>query len=226
MTFKEFMRDTFRSPAAIFDNIVKLILGDHARKKDGSADKEAKPFLGLLGLIMEGVKWIGKNVTGFLKNHRDAIASAFWLSLIVGGAAALTVAFWPAALAAVANFTIAGFSIASVVGTGFAAQVGATAGIAAVAASVATYAVATVANFVNWVKSCCTKKAPSADDVEKAYEGDDCESSASTMARGLGAGRKAAANYDDVAPEQTASLYATPRTQVEETAYTAPIASM
>ena len=88
------------------------------------------------------------------------------LGLHFGGAAALTVAFWPAALAAVTGFTIAGYSIASVVGAGFAAQVAATAGVGAILASAAVYAIATVVNLITAIKNCFTKKPDSANEGE------------------------------------------------------------
>lgn len=184
MTFKEFMSATFRLPARVFGGIVALVLGDYGRKRDGSIN-EKKSFLGLLGLVLEGAKLIldfgkaiGRTLTNFIKNHQQAIASAFWMSLLIGGAAALTVAFWPAALAAVTSFSIAGYSIASVVGTGFAAQVGATAGVAAVLSSAAVYSVAAVVNFFSFVKGCFSKKAPSANEAEFGADEDLTSSSA------------------------------------------------
>ena len=188
MTFKEFMSTTFRLPARVFGGILALVLGDYGRKRDGSIN-EKKSFLGLLGLVIEGAKFIldlgkaiGRTVTNFIKNHQQAIASAFWMSLLVGGAAALTVALWPAALAAVTGFSIAGYSIASIVGTGFAAQVGATAGVAAVLSSAAVYSVAAVANFFSFVKGCFTKKAPPANEAEFGSS-DDLTSSSAALSK-------------------------------------------
>lgn len=167
MTFSEFVSATFRLPATILGGMSTLIFGDYDRHADGTAKKKGV-FNGLLGLVLEFGKAIGRTVTDFLKSHAQAIASAFWLSLLVGGAAALTVAYLPAALAAVTAFSIAGYSIASVVGTGFIAQVGATAAVAAALTSASVYAVATVANVINFICGCCVKKGPANDDGSAA----------------------------------------------------------
>jgi hypothetical protein len=172
MTFKGFMSATFRMPARVFGALLALILGDYGRKRDGSIDQK-KSFLGMLGLVLEGAKLIldlskaiGRTMTNFIKNHQQAIASAFWMSLLVGGAAALTVALWPVALAVATGFSMGGYSIAALVGSGFAAQIGAVAGVAAVLSSAAVYSVAAVANFFSLVARCFTKKAPSANEAE------------------------------------------------------------
>lgn len=60
---------------------------------------------------------------------------------------------WPAALTAVATFTVYGFSIAGIVGANTALQIGFAAGLAAAAASVGTYLTATVVNSVSAIAS-------------------------------------------------------------------------
>jgi hypothetical protein len=186
MTFKQFMNGVFTLPARAFGGIVAIVMGDFARKEDGSV-KAGKPSNGLFGLLMEGVKalvdglkYLGRSITGFVKDHKQAIASAFWLSLIVAGAAALTVSFWPAALAAVTGFSIAGISIASLVGTGFVAQVVATAGIAALLTSAAVYAVATISNICSAIHSFFTSKAVTGTETAD-YSSTAPHESASTM---------------------------------------------
>ncbi len=176
MTFKDFMSATFRLPARVLTGLVGLTLGATALKRDGTVD-EKRSFPGLLGLVLgsakfalDVVKTIGRTVTGLIRNHQQAIASAFWMSLLVGGAAALTVALWPAALAAVVGFSIGGYSIASVFGANFAVQVGVTAGVGAVLASAAVYSVAAVANFVNFIRSCFTKDSSAANQAEFVAE--------------------------------------------------------
>jgi hypothetical protein len=176
MTFKEFMVGTARLPAKILAGIFALVLGDYARNEEGKAKKNGV-FRGLLGLILDGFKLlleigkaIGRVTTDFIREHQDAIATAFWVSLLVAGAAALTVAFWPAALAAVTGFTVAGYSIASLVGTGFAAQVAATAGVGAVLASAAVYAVAAVVNFFTALRDCFTRKPDGQDEDDNIAE--------------------------------------------------------
>lgn len=153
MTFKEFVLGTLRLPATIVGGISTILFGDYDRNDDGTAKKEGA-VRGLLGLVLDAVKFIGRTITNSLKDHKDAIASAFWLSLLAAGAAAAAVAFLPAALAAVTGFTIAGYSIGAFF-TGFAAQVAATAGVAVVLTSAAVYSVATAANFCSFVYNCC-----------------------------------------------------------------------
>jgi hypothetical protein len=210
MTLKEFMSSVFRLPARIFNDLSTLVLGGYAKNKD-------KPFLGLLGLLLEGVKsvldlgkWIGRTITSFFKEHEKAIAAAFWMSLLIGGAAALTVAFWPAALALVANFTIAGYSIASVVGAGYAAQVAATAAVATVLTSAAVYTVAAVGNFVNFVKSCFTKDPFPANEAEfECDENAEAKTSVSALSKLSVAGPKVhttASVVADSAPVHTTAV--------------------
>lgn len=171
MTLKEFMYSIFRLPAAIFNGIATLTFGGYALEKDGSYNKN-KQIRGLLGIILDGAKYlldlgktVGRAISSFLKSHEQAIASAFWISLLIGGGAALMVAFWPAALVFVTNLSIAGYSIASLVGSGFTAQVAATAAIGTVLASTAVYTVAAVANFIDFAKNCCTRDTSSANEA-------------------------------------------------------------
>lgn len=178
MTFKEFMDASLLLPAKVLNGIVSLVFGSAARNADGSVN-EKKSFPGLLGLALgtiglalDLVKWTGRTLSGLVRNHQQAIASAFWMSLLAGGAAALTVAFWPAALAAVTSFSIAGYSIASVFGAEFAMQVGVTAGLAALAASAVTYTVATAVNLVNFLIDCCKPAQPEAEADFEQIDGD------------------------------------------------------
>ena len=207
MTFSEFVSATFRLPATILGGMSTLIFGDYDRNADGTAKKKGV-FNGLLGLVLEFGKAIGRTITDFLKSHAQAIASAFWLSLLVGGAAALTVAYLPAALAAVTAFSIAGYSIASVVGTGFIAQVGATAAVAAALTSASVYAVATVANVINFICGCCVKKGPSNDDgaaasselEEEAFAVKGSATALSQLGRSVVADRKTAGVVNAATP--------------------------
>lgn len=188
MTFKDFMVGTFRLPARVLSAMTTLVFGGSAFKRDGSVD-EKRSFPGLLGLVLNGagailnlVKGVGRGLTGLIRGHQQAIASAFWMSLLVGGAAALTVALWPAALAAVANFSIAGYSIASVFGANFAVQVGVTAALGAALASAAVYSVAAVANFASFIKSCFTK-APAANQAEFVAVDTNTNTSAASLSK-------------------------------------------
>lgn len=172
MTFKGFVVGFLELPAKVLGIITGLFLGSNEYNKDGSVN-EKRSFPGLLGFviavaagILSGVRAIGRGITGLIDNHQRAIATAFWMSLLAAGAAALTLALWPAALAAVANFTIAGFSIASVFGASAAVQIGAAAGISVLLASTVTYTIASIVNFVNFLKNCCSPKAPAANQAD------------------------------------------------------------
>ncbi|HAT7073706.1 TPA: lpg2884 family Dot/Icm T4SS effector [Legionella pneumophila] len=161
MTLKQFATGVFYLPAAVFSGLTNLFLGSYAKDKRGNyIQDEDGNYLrnrGLIGLTLDAVKYLGTSVAHFISNHQKAISVAFWSSLVVAGAAALTVAFWPAALAAVVNFSVFGVSIASVVGAGYAAQVAATAGVAAALTSTGVYIGATVVNGFNAFRECISK---------------------------------------------------------------------
>jgi hypothetical protein len=172
MKVKTFTSSIFRLPARVVGALFALVFGDYGRNRDGSINEKTS-FLGVLGLILEGIKaildlgrGIGRLITSFIKSYERAIATAFWLSLLVGSAAALTVAYWPAALVAVVNFSLAGYSIAALVGADFAAQVAATAAVAALATSAAVYAVTTAVTIADFILSCCSTDNSSANDDE------------------------------------------------------------
>ncbi|AMP90819.1 hypothetical protein [Legionella pneumophila] len=158
MTLKQFATGVFYLPAAVFSGLTNLFLGSYAKDKRGNyiQDEEGNYVRnrGLIGLTLDAVKYLGTSVANFISNHQKAISVAFWSSLVVAGAVALTVAFWPAALAAVVNFSVFGVSIASVVGAGYAAQVAATAGVAAALTTTGVYLGATVVNAFNALREC------------------------------------------------------------------------
>lgn len=160
MTLKQFATGVFYLPAGVFSGLTNLFLGSYVKDNRGNyvTDDEGNYMRnrGLFGLTLDAAKYIGTGISNFISNHKKAIAVAFWSSLAVAGIAALTVALWPAALAAVTGFTVFGVSIASVVGTGFAAQVAATAGVAGALTSVGVYVGATVVNAFNALKDCFT----------------------------------------------------------------------
>lgn len=153
MEFKGFLKSFFMLPADILSGLTKLLLGSDNldERGDPKFDKQGSIIRnpGVFGYIAQGFLYLTKGIGNFVSHHKTAIATAFWASLAVGGAAALTVAFWPVALAAVVGFSVAGFSIAALVGTGFVAQVSAVAALAAATTSVAVYAAATVINAIS-----------------------------------------------------------------------------
>ncbi|VEB32577.1 transmembrane protein [Legionella sainthelensi] len=146
---KKFMRTVAYLPADVFSGAVNLALGSSQKDKEG----EIKTNRGLLGLLLDGVKYVAQSTANFIAAHKKAISVAAWLSLAAAGGVGLTLFLWPAALTAVATFTVYGFSIAGIVGANTALQIGFAAGLAAAAASVGTYLTATVVNSVSAIAS-------------------------------------------------------------------------
>lgn len=169
MTLRRLLNGAFYLPARALTGLTELLLGSylHTPYRNGQpgtivvdADGVAETDGGILGRLLNGVNDVLKGISNFIYNHQKAIASAFWASFALAGAAALTVFLWPAALTAVATFTIAGYSIANVFGAGLAAQVGGVAAVTAAATSAAVYTVATIANAINWCRGCSSERNP------------------------------------------------------------------
>ncbi|WP_115707547.1 hypothetical protein [Legionella sainthelensi] len=146
---KKFMRTVAYLPADVFSGAVNLALGSSQKDKEG----EIKTNRGLLGLLLDGVKYVAQSTANFIAAHKKAISVAAWLSLAAAAGVGLTLFLWPAALTAVATFTVYGFSIAGIVGANTALQIGFAAGLAAAAASVGTYLTAAVVNSVSAIAS-------------------------------------------------------------------------
>lgn len=163
MKFKEVMSTIAYLPANAFTGLSNLLLGSTVKEKgrDGvekvKMDLDGKPVTtpGLVGYIADGIKIVSRSTADFLSNHKKAIATAAWLSLLAAGAVALTLFLWPAALTAVATFSIAGLSIAAIAGASTIAQIGLAAALTAAAVSVATYVAAAAGNAINWLAECC-----------------------------------------------------------------------
>lgn len=151
MTFKDFMIKVAYLPGTAFSGLVNLLLGSTKRNEAG---KVVAVNRGLFGLVLDGAKFVGSAIADFISNHKKAIATAFWASLAVAGAAALTVFLWPAALAAVTTFSIYGLSIAGVVGANTLLQIGAVSALAFAATSVATYLTAAAVNAISAIANC------------------------------------------------------------------------
>lgn len=163
MKFKQVMSAVAYLPANALTGLTNLVLGSTVKEKGRDGEervkigRDGKPVTtpGLLGYLAEGVKFVGRSTADFLSNHKKAIATAFWLSLLAAGAVALTLFLWPAALTAVATFSVAGLSIAAIAGASTIAQIGLAAALTAAAVSVATYATAAAGNLINWIAECC-----------------------------------------------------------------------
>lgn len=162
--FTKFMIGLAKAPATIFGGIVGFVFGYTKRNKNGEPMYKGKQEVtspGLIGSILNGIKALlngikalSRGVGNLVLNHQTAITTATWASLAVGGAIALTLFLSPAALAAVAGFSVYGFSIAGLAGANTLMQIGLAAGVAFAATSAATYLTAAVVNFIS---ACCCK---------------------------------------------------------------------
>jgi len=172
MKLRDFMVAIGYLPATVFSGMVSITFGSTQTDDDENTvlnEKTGEPEVtpSLLGLILDSIKAVGQGIGDFIASHKKAIATAAWLTLLLAGATALTLFLWPAALTAVATFAIANISILSVVGTNTALQIIAASGLVAAAVSTAVYLVASVANTINWIKECFTKRPDQGKDSEK-----------------------------------------------------------
>ncbi|MBL7481704.1 hypothetical protein [Legionella bononiensis] len=179
MTFMDFATGVFYLPARIFSGMTNLLLGSTYIDDEGEEAKRPGLFSVIIdafkmvgNFIFDATKAVARGVSAFISNHQKAIAVAFWASLATAGLAVLSVAFWPAALSAVANFAIGGVSIASLVGTGFAAQLSAIGGVAAVATSAVVYVGAAIINTITGIRDFFVKpRGPRGPGDDSAYQG-------------------------------------------------------
>ncbi|WP_454781402.1 hypothetical protein [Legionella sp. WA2022007384] len=165
MTFKEFMKAVAYLPANAFTGSVKLVLG--------YTDEDGEEHRGLLGLATDGIKFVGRSISDFLSEHKKAITTAAWLTLATAGAVALTLFLWPAALTAVASFSVYGLSIAGIAGANTLAQIGLASALAGAAVSAATYIGAAAGNFFSWVAKCCKNLRSSTSKQEDPQDDED-----------------------------------------------------
>ncbi|MCW8397192.1 hypothetical protein OQJ26_00090 [Legionella sp. PATHC038] len=157
------------APATAFNFITNLILGSTETDKDTGQSVKKPGLIGLLadgikslvGLLADGLKTVTRAAADFLVAHKKAIAVAAWTSLAVAGAAALTLFLWPAALTAVASFSVYGISIAGIAGANALAQIGVASALSFAATSTLAYVGAAAGNFVKWVAGCCKKASAS-----------------------------------------------------------------
>ncbi|EHL29239.1 hypothetical protein [Legionella drancourtii] len=90
-------------------------------------------------------------------NFKKILIGTVGLSLAASAAVGLTLFLWPAALAAVAGFSVYGLSIAGIVGANTLLQIGVTAGLAFAATSVATSFAAAFLKTASWIIDACFK---------------------------------------------------------------------
>lgn len=158
MKLKDFAEKAFYLPATAFSGLANLVLGYTEKPKVPGYNEELqdenqprpkqKPGLLTLALSLAlyGINYVAVGIANFIAAHQKAIAIAFWASLALAGAAALTLLLWPAALTAVAGFTVYGLSIGAIAGGSMVAEIGLAAALTFAATSAATYLAATVVN--------------------------------------------------------------------------------
>lgn len=152
-----FLKSLYTAPAKAVTFVTTLILGGELT--------EGKTIPGLVGLVLNGVKGVATSFSKLIKGQETTIATALWAAIILSAAAAATVAFVPAVLAAVVGFSVAGVSIASLVGSSFIAQVAAVAALTGLAAMTSVFSVAAAVGVVRAIKGLFTKAdAPAGDD--------------------------------------------------------------
>lgn len=151
-------------------NVYSEVMNDDSNDFAVAKIEKKEPFVGIFPFILNKLNEGMNGLSGLVKKHQKAISIAFWVSLAAAIAITALVVLWPVALAAIVNFTILGVSIASVVGAGFFAQVGAVAGLTALAASVAVYTAASITNFVKGVKKFFTGSESLLNEEEESSE--------------------------------------------------------
>ncbi len=229
MALKDIASKVFHFPAALLSGLSGFLFGSYQKFENGDyiTDKNGKALTnpGLFGYLAMGFTATFRAVSNFVSNHETAIATAFWASLVVAGAAALTLALWPAALAAVAGFSVFGLSIAALVGTGVVAQVGVAAALAAAATSVAVYAGAAVVNsFIavkNWIGNRNNKGDDTSIKIKSASEFDEVQDAPSSLRKLVEDSPKAPrtdASVDASASAHHASPLATAKADAKDTA--------
>lgn len=149
----------FHIPGNLLSGIMGYLLGYSTKEKaendNGEEEEVEKEHYGLLSLILTGLKNTGVGFANVLANNKTATSIAAWASLIVGGAFALTLFLWPAALAAVVNYSLYGLSIAAATANP-ALQIAIAGGLAYAATSVLSWAGAIlVSGITGLVNFCC-----------------------------------------------------------------------
>lgn len=177
LTFGKFAVGFMELPATIFSGLLNITFGHTQTDDQGNIqlDKEKQPIVrdGFVSFALDVIKELGRDIADLAASNKRAIAIAFWFSLTVAGGLALTLFLWPAALTAVANFSIFGFSIAGLVGTNSLLQIGVAAGLAAAATSVATYFTDAVVNAITALVNACSgapKTSDSSDDFDNSND--------------------------------------------------------
>ena len=119
-------------------------------------------------------------------SFKKILVGTVGLSLAASAVVGATLFFLPAALAAVASFSVYGLSIAGIVGANALLQIGFTAGLAFAATSVVSSFATALFNTASWIKDACFKpKAGAQTPSQDETTSEDRTSSLSAM-RNLG----------------------------------------
>lgn len=207
LTFKKFAVGFIKLPGMILSGLSALAFGYTEKNEQG----ETKKRHGLFSLLLTGLIAIGRGLTNIIAKHITAVSTAFWLSLIVGGALALTVFLLPAALTAITSFSVFGFTLGGLIG-GFSigAQSAVIGGLAALATSVVTYACTAIVNGISaLINKCCSSHTKSELDTktssDEKHGAKHTRTSASTL-KGLGGSAPAQDRTEHQAPTTHSSL--------------------
>lgn len=213
MTFKDFAMGIFRLPATILNAFMALIFGGEQRA--GLLDYAKFVLFNTLDFIT----FLGRSLSNLINNNKLAVASAFWASLIIAGATALTLFISPAALNFVANLKIAGYSIALLVGTDPTLQIITGAGISAGLTSVGVYFIASVINCFICLKNLCIAKALSKSETECEEVKETKQESLKTMSKLNSPNSSSKAQLEVVAeePVHTPSVFKKPEDLIQDT---------
>ncbi|MFT4060373.1 MAG: hypothetical protein QM652_12600 [Legionella sp.] len=161
ITFKKVLVTIRDLPTTIFIHLVIGLLGGTKKNEQGefrldSKTKKPIEFHGLLDYLLDGVKAIGKGISNFIGNHKQAITLAFWASFFAASGVALALFYWPVVLTIVADYSFYGWSIAKIAGADTLSQLGLASSLAFAATSTLTYISATIINIVMAIiDSCC-----------------------------------------------------------------------
>lgn len=172
-----FLKSLYTAPAKAVTFVTALIFGGELT--------EGYEIPGLVGMVANGVKGVSTSFSKLIKGQETTIATALWAAIVLAAAATATVVFVPAVLAAVVGFSVAGVSIASLVGSAFVAQVAAVAILTAAATFSSVISVAAAIGVVSAIKGLFTKAAPAADQGPVAPAGDDIAGSTALITNSL-----------------------------------------
>ena len=222
MNLKEIFWGAVYLPATAVSGFTGFIFGGYEKDENGVIvpDCFGNPTTtpNILGRVADLAGSLSRAVGNFFDNHKNAIATAFWASLALTAAAVVTLFLLPEILAVVTGFTIAGFSIAGIVGTGLIPQLAAVGVLTTAATSALVYAGATVINGINALVSLFKSEQPVANTSQLR---DETTSSAAATAQ---LGGSVSSFSTATAPVQTTNVFrSAPANRADEDLNAAPV---